>query len=163
MPAMMLPAAPGGPIVGGRGPSTSADASTYGRAKERTGLATQSALKGLRETLASRGLLGSGIEARETASVFRGGLSDLAETDRQQAEQDSARSFQSHESDKNREYQAAVEGLHSAMALPDGGAMGTAGDPYGTIAGAKMAAMAEAKERLRAATGYSMPLGRSLY
>lgn len=161
MPGIAMPLPAGGPIVGGA-PLTTADASTYGRAKERTGLAAQSAIKGLRETLASRGLLGSGLEAQETAKVYSGGLSDLAETDRQQAEQNTERDFQTREAQKNREYQSAVEGLHSAMAMPEGG-QGTPGDPYGVIAGNKMAALADAKERLRAATGYSMPLGARLY
>jgi hypothetical protein len=135
-----------------------ADTATYGRAKERTGKATSSALKGLRETLASRGLLGSGIEASETGKVFSSGLSDLAETNRQMAEQGAAREFTARESGKNREFSAAQEGLRAAMVEPDT-AMGSPGDPYGTKAAARMQAIFEAKQQIRQLTGYSMPSG----
>lgn len=78
----------------------------YGRAKERTGLAMQSALKGLRGAMASRGISGSGIEATGTASVYGGGVGDLAETDRQMAEQGAGRAFTANQSALDRAEQA---------------------------------------------------------
>lgn len=95
--------APGGGTAPGMAPAgtapvqspeeLAAENASYGRAKERTGLAMQGALKGLRGVMASRGIGGSGIEASETGKVFSGGLGELADTDRQMAEQGATRAF----------------------------------------------------------------------
>lgn len=68
-------------------------AATYGAAKERTGNALQAAMRGLQSQLASRGLTGTSIDADRSAQLFGSGLTDLANTDRQQAEQDASRLF----------------------------------------------------------------------
>lgn len=70
-----------------------ANRATYGAAKERTGAAMQSAMRGLRSQLAQRGIVGSGIDADKTAELYGGGLSALAATDRQMAEEDADRIF----------------------------------------------------------------------
>ena len=97
------PLGAGGP-VGSATPSydPAADAATYGRAKESTGMAMQAALRGLREAMASRGISGSGIEARGTADIFGQGVGALAETDRQLAEGTASRGFTAGESARNR-------------------------------------------------------------
>jgi hypothetical protein len=151
-----------------------ADTATYGRAKERTGKATSSALKGLRETLASRGLLGSGIEASETGKVFSSGLSDLAETNRQMAERGAQRDYEASQAQKDRDLTAAREGLQAAMSTPGtvkhlrrrvqmgqpGWMDPNAGQAYDEMDfSARNAAVAQARQQLQALTGYSMPSG----
>lgn len=74
----------------------------YGAAKERTGLATQAALKSLREQLSSRGIGGSGIESEMTTGLIKGGLGELANTDRQLAEQRAGRAFTAGQADTDR-------------------------------------------------------------
>ncbi len=69
------------PASGASSPSgyqDTADAQSFARAKDNTGLALQSALKGLQATMASRGITGSGIEGGETTKLFQSGLTDLA-------------------------------------------------------------------------------------
>lgn len=93
------------PIVGGTGGSPydmAAETAAYGRAKERTGLATQSALKSMREQMAVRGISGSGIEAEMMGDVYNAGLGDLAETDRQLAEKRAGRAFTAEQSNIDR-------------------------------------------------------------
>jgi hypothetical protein len=70
-----------------------AERAAYGGAKESTGLAMQSALKGLSAQMAQRGIRGSTIERGGLEQIFSGGLSDLAGTDRQIAEKRSNRAF----------------------------------------------------------------------
>lgn len=79
-----------------------AENAAYGAAKERTGAALQSALKGLKGVMAARGISGSGIEGGETRQLFESGLSDLAGTDRQLAEQRASRAFTAGQSDVDR-------------------------------------------------------------
>jgi hypothetical protein len=79
-----------------------ADRAQYGKAKERIGLALQSALRGLRESMASRGIGGSGIEGQEMGDLFASGLGQLADTDRQLAEQRAGRAFTAGQSDTDR-------------------------------------------------------------
>lgn len=80
-----------------------AENAAYGAAKERTGMATQSALKALREQLNSRGLgEGSGLEGEMTTGLIRGGLGELASTDRQLAEARANRAFTAGQSDTDR-------------------------------------------------------------
>lgn len=96
-------AAPAPAAVEGPSPDElAAENAGYGRAKERTGLAMQSAMKGLRGAMASRGIGGSGIEATEMGNVFAGGVGDLAETDRTMAEGAAGRSFTRNEANKDR-------------------------------------------------------------
>lgn len=76
---------------------------TYGAAKERTGLALQSALRGLRESLSSRGIgAGSGIEGAATADLYAQGLNALAGTDRQLASEGSQRDYETAEQNTDR-------------------------------------------------------------
>lgn len=130
-------------------------AATYGRAQEQTGLATQSALKQLRELMAFHGRGGgSGVQAHEEAGLLSRGLGDLAETSRTQAEQGAGQAFQSRESDKAHAFSAAEEGLRSAMGQPET-TMGDPSDPYGTKAAARMQQIFEARRQLQSLTGYS--------
>lgn len=99
------------PQIPGPSPSPSydpaADRATYGAAKERTGLATQAALRALRESLNQRGLVdqggrNSGIEAELTQGLIRGGLGELANTDRQLAETGAQRQYDAGQRDIDR-------------------------------------------------------------
>lgn len=150
MAGIMLPGAAPPPTMG---PSQTA---TYGRAKERVGLETQSALKALREQMAFHGRGGSGPELQGVTDILRGGQAELGETNRQIAERGAEREFTAREAGKNREFSAAQEGLRAAMGQPDT-AMGSPGDPYGTRAAARMQAIFEAQQQIRQLTGYSMP------
>ncbi len=98
----------GGGTGGGGAYNPAADAATYGRAKERTGLAMQSAIKGLRENMAERWMTGpgNGLEAKGLGDIYDAGLGDLAETDRQLAEGTAARGFQSSEAAAQRGWQS---------------------------------------------------------
>lgn len=90
------------PVEGASPEELAAENAGYGRAKERTGLAMQSAMKGLRGAMASRGISGSGIEASGMADVYGGGVGALAETDRTMAEGSAQRSFTRNEANKDR-------------------------------------------------------------
>lgn len=80
-----------------------ADRAAYGKAKESTGLATQSALKALREQLNSRGLgEGSGLEGEMTTGLIRGGLGQLADTDRALAAGSAQRAYSANQADTDR-------------------------------------------------------------
>lgn len=79
-----------------------ADRAVYGGAKERVGLALKSALKGLRESMSSRGLAGSGIEGEATGNLYANSLGDLAETDRALATANGDRLYQSGQADTDR-------------------------------------------------------------
>jgi len=79
-----------------------ADRAVYGGAKERIGLALKSALKGLRESMSSRGLAGSGIEGEATGNLYANSLGDLADTDRALATANGDRLFQSGQADTDR-------------------------------------------------------------
>lgn len=78
------------------------DAAAYGQAKERGALETQSALKGLQEHLASMGLAGSGAAGVATGKVYEQGLTNLADTDRQLAEQHASQAFTASQSAASR-------------------------------------------------------------
>lgn len=162
--------APGYASLAGTGAPLSADAAVRGRAQERTGLATQSALRQLREIMASRGMGGSGLEAHETGRLVASGLGDLAETDRQQAEAGAARSFQSTQTRHQQAIDAANAGLQAAMGTPGEmhhyGPTPNVGDAtFGRTPvdpgtdemdfSARNAAVAEARRQLQALTGYS--------
>lgn len=54
------------------------------RAKDRAGLISKSAMTGLRDSMASRGLLGSGIEGEESAKIMGGAAGGLGELNREQ-------------------------------------------------------------------------------
>lgn len=153
MAGLALDGRVGGAPVSGMGPG---DTATYGRARERTGVEGQAALKQLREMMAFHGRGGgSGVQAHEERGLLESSLGNLAETNRQMAEGGAQREFQARESGKNREFSAAEEGLRSAMSQPET-AMGDASDPYGTKAAARMQAIFEAKRQLQSLTGYSM-------
>jgi hypothetical protein len=73
------------------GISPEANAATYGAAKERTGLAMQAAMRGLRGSLAQRGIVGTGIDAEEQGMVYNQGLGQLGDVDRTIAHDDATR------------------------------------------------------------------------
>lgn len=79
-----------------------AQAAAYGAAKERTGLAMQAAMRGLKANLMQRGITGSGIDADMQGRIYGGGLSDLANTDRQLAEEAADRAFSAEQSNTDR-------------------------------------------------------------
>lgn len=110
-------AAPAGPSYTPYSPSSggydkAAEDAAYAAAKERTGQALQGALRGLKGTMAARGISGSGIEGGETRQLFESGLSDLAGTDRQLAEKRADRSFQAGQSDIDRMIQSQQFGAN---------------------------------------------------
>lgn len=88
------------PIVDGGpdGYDPAASRASYGRAKERTALATQSAMRTLRESMAQRGISGSGIEGDLTGRLTEAGLGELADHDRAMAEGEAGRAFQAGQS-----------------------------------------------------------------
>lgn len=68
-----------------------AQSAVFGRAKDRAGQVASSALSGLRSALASRGMLGSGIETQGTVDAAMQGAGILADTNREEAIQESQR------------------------------------------------------------------------
>lgn len=71
--------------------SPAQNAATYGAAKERIGLEGQAAMRGLRSSLAARGIVGTGIDAEETGKVYSGMQSGLSTVNRQLATDDAER------------------------------------------------------------------------
>jgi hypothetical protein len=91
-----------------------AEAASYGRAKERTGMAMQAAMKGLRGSMARRGIGGSGIEAERTGGLYEAGLGQLGEADRTLAEAAAGRAYDSEQRNvdrrnRNEEYNADLD------------------------------------------------------
>jgi hypothetical protein len=80
-----------------------AERSAYGAAKERVGQSTQAAMRGLREQMAKRGLTGSGIEGEALTGLFRGGLGELANADRQMVGERAGRAFTAEQANTDRE------------------------------------------------------------
>jgi hypothetical protein len=80
-----------------------AERSAYGAAKERVGQSTQAAMRGLREQMARRGLTGSGIEGEGLTNLFRGGLGELANADRQMVGERAGRAFTAEQANTDRE------------------------------------------------------------
>ena len=76
-----------------------ANAAEFGRAKDRVGQLTRGSLRGLRESLASSGRLGGGMEAVGQAEVLGSGAGQLADTVREQAIQNVSR--KQHTMDQN--------------------------------------------------------------
>jgi hypothetical protein len=73
-------------------PDTSAAmAAVFNRAKDQVGKTTTGSLTALRSALASRGLLGGGIEGKATANTITAGAGQLADTTREQAIQEGNR------------------------------------------------------------------------
>lgn len=73
-------------------PDTSAAmAAVFNRAKDQVGRTTTGSLTALRSALASRGLLGGGVEGKSTANVITAGAGQLADTSREQAIQEGTR------------------------------------------------------------------------
>jgi len=105
-----------GPTGAGDPYDPAADAATYGRAKERTGLAAQSAIRGLRSSLSGRGVTGAGIERANTGQIFGGALDNLAETDRQLAENTATRRFSAGESAAGRAVTMRGQDISAAQA-----------------------------------------------
>lgn len=66
----------------------------YGAAKDKVGLQTQGALKGLQNELGRRGLSGSGLQSAGIGQVYAGGAADLSGVVRQQVQD---QSHQEHE------------------------------------------------------------------
>lgn len=104
------PVAPGGGAGVGVPPASTgspmspydmaAENAAYGTAKEHTGNEAQAALKGLRATMAQRGIGGSGIEASNTRGIFEGALGEQANTDRSLAENRANRVYGAEQSNK---------------------------------------------------------------
>lgn len=99
-PSTITPVTGGG--EGGGPYDMAAERATYGRAKERTALATQAALRSMREQMAARGISGSGIEAEAMGNVYTAGLGELADTDRTLAEGQAGRAFAAEQSNIDR-------------------------------------------------------------
>jgi hypothetical protein len=73
-------------------PDTSAAmAAVFNRAKDQVGRTTTGSLTALRSALASRGLLGGGVEGGATAKTITAGAGQLADTSREQAIQEGTR------------------------------------------------------------------------
>jgi hypothetical protein len=92
------PGAPGGatstaqPTERIAAPDTSAAlAAVFNRAKDQVGKTTTGSLTALRTALASRGLLGGGVEGNATGRVVTAGQGQLADTSREQAIQEGTR------------------------------------------------------------------------
>lgn len=102
---------------GSGGYSPSADAATYGRAKDNTGLALTAAQKGLDEAMNRRGIFGSGIHAANLEDLYAAGLGDLAETDRQLAEGTADRGFRSSEAALGRSWESGERAADRAAGL----------------------------------------------
>ena len=79
-----------------------AQSAQYGAAKERTGLAMQAAMRGLKANMLQRGITGSGIDADKMGDIYGAGLGQLASTDRQMAEESSDRAFTAEQSNTDR-------------------------------------------------------------
>lgn len=92
------PQLPGIVDGGPNGYDPAATRASYARAKERTGLAAQSAMRSLRESMGQRGISGSGIEAEMTGRIHEAGLGELADHDRGMAEAEAGRAFQAGQS-----------------------------------------------------------------
>lgn len=77
----------GGATGGGVGDAAdlAAQDAAFGRAKDRVGAIGRAGLTGLREAMASRGILGSGIESAGTGQVFGEAAGGLGEVARDQA------------------------------------------------------------------------------
>ena len=69
----------------------SAQRAVFGRAKDRAGQIASSALSGLRSALASRGVLGSGMETQGTVDAAMQGAGLIADTSREEAIQEAQR------------------------------------------------------------------------
>jgi hypothetical protein len=80
-----------------------AENAAYGRAKERTGLATQAALKNLRAEMVGTGRSGAGLGNEALSGLFSRGVGELADTDRQLAEARAGRAFGAQQRDIDRE------------------------------------------------------------
>ncbi len=65
--------------------TTAAQSAAFARAKDQVGQTSAGALAGLRSSLASHGMLGSGSESRGTAAVVNAGQGQLGDVSRQQA------------------------------------------------------------------------------
>lgn len=65
--------------------TSAAEAASFNKAKDQVGLESSGALAGLRSALGGRGMLGSGLEERGTASLASSAAGNLADVSRQQA------------------------------------------------------------------------------
>jgi hypothetical protein len=64
--------------------TSAADTANLNRTKDTVGQQSASALRGLRESLGARGMLGSGLESRGTEQIAEAGLGELGDVSRQQ-------------------------------------------------------------------------------
>ena len=101
----------GSTLMGGSGGSTpvqyggadpqalqKAQEAEFARGKDRAGLISKSAITGLRDSMASRGTLGSGIEGEGTANILSGAAGGLGDLNREQTIQ--AAQGQTHAADQ---------------------------------------------------------------
>lgn len=65
--------------------TTAAETASFNKAKDTVGQTTAGSLTGLRSALASRGMLGSGLEERGTTAAITAGAGQLGDVSRQQA------------------------------------------------------------------------------
>ncbi len=61
-----------------------AQEAAFARAKDRAGLISKSAITGLRDNMAARGTLGSGMEGEQTANILSGAAGGLGDVNREQ-------------------------------------------------------------------------------
>lgn len=83
-PTVGFPGGPGGAIGPVTGGTSGTDAAML-RAKDRVGLTNRASLEGLRSTLGERGLLGGGVEGRQTEAIARAGQHEMADVSREAA------------------------------------------------------------------------------
>jgi hypothetical protein len=85
----LLPGGGGTGSTGSVGPlampdTSAADTANLNRTKDTVGQQSASALRGLRESLGARGMLGSGLESRGTEQIAEAGLGEMGDVARQQ-------------------------------------------------------------------------------
>lgn len=127
LPGVMNTVTGGGSVqYGGSGTDPAAlqkaQEAAFARAKDQSGLLAKSAITGLRDSMAARGTLGSGLEGEQTAAILSGAAGGLGDVNRQQMED--ALQIAQHQADTS--YQGgitqrgqniqAIQGLLSAMA-----------------------------------------------
>ncbi len=85
--------------------TSAADAANLNRTKDTVGQQSAGALRGLRESLGARGMLGSGLESRATEQIAEAGLGEQGDVARQQQINNSNRT--QHTAEVN--YQGALQ------------------------------------------------------
>lgn len=100
------------------GPSaydTSAENAAYAGAKDASAEALAGSLKSLHNTLASRGITGSGIEGKETEALYQQGNETIANTARAQAATQAGHAFTAQEQTQNLQTGANTANANNAQ------------------------------------------------